>query len=499
MVRATFLLAFALFCSVSAPNPGFRTEITQKGLDYVRQIGIPILEEKLKSIDIPKVTGEADSPIGTVSYYAENLVGSHLVIPSSALTVVPNVGLEIAAKEISMLVTGKWHYRRNGWPHIEGTGTFDVTVSDVSLSIIVIVGADASGQPNVSSKSCEFNIGHMSIDFHGTGSWFYNLFSNVISNDVKGVIEKSVCNLATKEISVEANAALSTLPIVEKVSSFSEINFELISAPVFNESYLQTFHKGEFLYVPHPVQVPYQPTSLPPASPSSRMMTIWLTDYIANSAGFVYQDANVLHLNVTQNMLPSNLPIQLNTSSFKYFLPTLYEKYPNLPMQLFVNATAPPYLNISKSSVNLTFPGEVTVFVADNGIIINTFTLGIIMHGTVHIALRQNGTKEIIYGNATYLKSDITLLHSNIGHIDVTKLESAVNALCLLVAVPYLNVKYGAPGIQIPSIDGASFVDPVITQGQDYVRIDTDIHYDSSLKKSGFVQLKSSEESPLDI
>lgn len=48
---------------------------------------------------------------------------------------------------------------------------------------------------------------------------------------------------------------------------------------------------------------------------------MWLTDYMANSAGFVYQTAGVLHYNITPSMVPPSVPFQLNTLSFKDIIP----------------------------------------------------------------------------------------------------------------------------------------------------------------------------------
>jgi hypothetical protein len=52
----------------SAANPGFKTEITQTGLDYVRQVGIPILISELQNLNIPDQSGSTGSPIGDIDY-----------------------------------------------------------------------------------------------------------------------------------------------------------------------------------------------------------------------------------------------------------------------------------------------------------------------------------------------------------------------------------------------------------------------------------------------
>ena len=44
------------------------------------------------------------------------------------------------------------------------------------------------------------------------------------------------------------------------------------------------------------------PAPLPAISSTDRMMYVWFTDYVANTAGAVYQAAGVLSYNVTPDM-----------------------------------------------------------------------------------------------------------------------------------------------------------------------------------------------------
>jgi len=48
-----------LVSSCLAVTPGFRTVFTNKGLDYIQQVGFPLLEQRLSSITIPDISGHA--------------------------------------------------------------------------------------------------------------------------------------------------------------------------------------------------------------------------------------------------------------------------------------------------------------------------------------------------------------------------------------------------------------------------------------------------------
>ena len=117
------LLLLELHGSSTAANPGFRTAITTKGLDYgqflrlspmtdttnvqlklagaVRcpelhsalfycfscptacQVAVPILEKELLSLTIPDITGKADTPIGSVDYELKKRVILYIIASCS--------------------------------------------------------------------------------------------------------------------------------------------------------------------------------------------------------------------------------------------------------------------------------------------------------------------------------------------------------------------------------------------------------------------------------
>ncbi|XP_065839498.1 bactericidal permeability-increasing protein-like [Oscarella lobularis] len=318
-------------------------------------------------------------------------------------------------------------------------------------------------------------------------------------------MEKSVCSAATNAINTEANKSLSTLPLLQKVSSDAEINLALAQSPIFNSTFMQTLHKCDFIYTPDPSEPPFQPPSLPPANAvaSFSMLSVWITDYVANTAGFVYQKAGLLQINVTQSTIPNSPFISLNTSSIKGFAPGLYSKYPNKALQVLVNATSAPYVNITSSRINFTAPGETVFYVlVDNVTKVEAFTLGVVMHATVFAALTKNGTQEIVTANATYLKSDISLVSTKVGDVKADGFENLINLMCHMVLIPKLN-KYGATGFAVPVVDGVSFVNPVLMQGPGYVQIATNVSYTPSMsqteKQYRYIRLDESKENENDF
>lgn len=297
-------------------------------------------------------------------------------------------------------------------------------------------------------------------------------------SDIKGSLNSQLCGTIKDAVNSQGNEALQTLPVVEPIDDVSEINFALLEAPVFSSTYLDTAHKGEFFWIKNPTECPFTPATTPQTSSASTMLSVWLTSYMADSAAFAYLQAGELTYTVYPDQVPTGFPLQLNTKSFQFILPQLYAFCPGCNMTLTLNATTPASLDIS-ASTGLTFYiyGDMIVDVVNATGTAEAFSLSttIVCEGTVSLA-NVNGS-EIISGNATFANVTIQLGETSIGTFDVSLLQDAVNLVCEYGLIPLLN-SYINGGFAIPTIDGASFVNPVITFGERYIQIDSDVHYD---------------------
>ena len=63
----------------------------------------------------------------------------------------------------------------------------------------------------------------------------------------------------------------------------------------------------------NPVDLPLTPPALPAPTKAERMVYVWLTDYVGDTAGIIYQEAGVLAYNVTPDMVCSRLTSKSNT------------------------------------------------------------------------------------------------------------------------------------------------------------------------------------------
>lgn len=374
----------------------------------------------------------------------------------------------------------------------------------MNIALTIAVGADGGGHPTVNAHTCSTNIGNINVDFHGGASWLYNLFAGQIAGMVKKNLDSQLCSAAKQAINDQGNKALASLPVVEKIDSTAEINFMLLSPPTFSPSYMDTYHKGEFFWIKRPTEAPFSPAPIPASSDTSRMLFLWITDYVANTAGYVYTEADVLKYTVHANQIPSWSPVKLNTTSWRVLLPNLYRTYPNMLMQLDLSATLAPTLKTTPAGLAITIFGLCRVSaVLPNGTVATAFILNAVracwrwrardapgglartlshadavqtVNASGRVWVTPKGKQELIMANATFISTAFDVTESRIGPIDAQNLTAVVNLLCQYAVIPLLN-SFANQGVPIPLVDGVSFVNPAITLANGYIEVSTDFLY----------------------
>ena len=79
----------------SGGGAGVAVSLSQKGLTYIKDVGIePILAE-LKTISVPTISGSAGTPVGHVDYTLSNIAISNLALPDSILQLKPGTGIQV--------------------------------------------------------------------------------------------------------------------------------------------------------------------------------------------------------------------------------------------------------------------------------------------------------------------------------------------------------------------------------------------------------------------
>ena len=103
--------------------------------------------------------------------------------------------------------------------------------------------------------------------------------------------------------------------------------------------------------------------------------------------------------------------------------------------------------------------------------------MGLTVYMNAYAWVHPNGTtSQVISANITLLRFTFDLISSNIGNISLAELNQAVQLLVNLFVIPLAN-EYTQRGLEIPLVDGISFVDPSVSFGEGYVLVSSDVNY----------------------
>eukprot|EP00055_Hartaetosiga_balthica_P004441 m.11608 g.11608 ORF g.11608 m.11608 type:complete len:503 (+) comp3865_c0_seq2:95-1603(+) len=476
----------AVFGLLMAPLPsnaipaGFQATLTNKGIDYARQVAIPIIQKDLENLSIPDISGDASTPVGHIDYYLTNIKATSVNLGTSSI-VTSTSGITASISGVSIGLGADWSYREKSWPHVKDHGSADISASSISLSINIVTSLSSTHEPQIAINQCSSNIGHLDIKFHGGASWLYNLFTSLIADVVKKELNKELCSEIETSLVAAGNKALASLPESITLDACSLIDFEFLEAPQTTSSYLLTNHKGEFFQVTQPSkEAPFSPPNLPNPVNPTRMFYIALSDYLFKTAGWVYAQCGVLDFFVQPGDVPPGWPVSLNTNSIGKLLPNLEKLYPNMPMDLWINAstTLPLDVVITNNSATANIAFVMSAYVVtptDNKT--EVFSLGLNVSATAEAWVSSD---HFLHMNLTFLNVEIDVLNTNIGKIDVSVLDSVIQLFCKSILLPGLNKAIGK-GIPLPTIDGVSFVNSQVLFNPGYLVIDTDISYNPSI------------------
>ncbi|NXT94785.1 BPI protein, partial [Anhinga rufa] len=335
-------------------NPGFVVRITQAGLDYAHQQGISVLEKELAQLKLPDISGDFRiRHVGKVHYEISRLDLRSFHLPYSRITLVPNVGLQVAISNAFAEVDGDWRVKIH---FIRDHGSFDLKVENIYIKINLKLGSDASGKPTIDTSDCNTRISNVRVLFSGKFGWLYNLFHSAIESRFRKILENEVCRNVVNSVRSELQPYLQTLPVTARIDAMTGtagIDYSLVAPPTVTAQSLDVDLKGEFFSLEHRSTVPFPPLVLTLPPDHDRMVYFGASSYFFNTAGFAYHTAGVLVFEITDSMIPKDIDFHLNTSTFSAFVPQLEMMYPNMMMKLRLSAPSTPFLNIGPEGLSL--------------------------------------------------------------------------------------------------------------------------------------------------
>ncbi|TMS19799.1 bactericidal permeability-increasing protein [Larimichthys crocea] len=471
MFFSCWLALGALIPATLSINPGVKVELTRKGLEYGRQLGMVSIQRKLKTIKIPDFSGsQSVAPIGKVQYSLSNMQIDNVQLPQSALDLVPGSGVRLSISNAFISLHGNWRVKY--LKIIKDSGTFDLKVSGLSITTTIATKSDETGRPVVSTVNCSATVNSATIKFHHGASWLYNLFKKFVSKALRQAMEKKMCPLVANAVN-DMNPYLKTLNVVAKVDQYAEIEYSMVSSPTIANSSVDLSLKGEFYNIGKHQEPPFSPTAFSMPPEVNNMLYIGLSAFTTNSAAFVYNKAGALSLYITDDMLPKSSPIRLNTRTFGVVIPQIAKLFPGLMMKLLVKTVKTPVITFEPSNVTVQATASVTAYaIQSNGTLTPLFVLN--LDASVSAQVFVSGMR--LAGAVTLNNMELTLGTSYVGEFQVKALHSIFQMVLKVVVIPKLNAQL-AKGYPLPTLGKMKLVNTQLQVLKDYMLIGTDVQF----------------------
>ncbi|XP_075702674.1 bactericidal permeability-increasing protein-like [Rhinoderma darwinii] len=470
----TLTLAFSvvLLGAADAVNPGLVVRITQKGLDYARQQGMIVLQQKLSTIRLPDYSGSYDvGVLGNVKYNINGMVITNFQLPSSQVTLLPNVGLKLSISGAYIEIHGKWGVR---YLFISSDGDFELKVLGISISVGLSLGSDGSGRPTISTSGCSAHISDMQVHFSGGLDWLINLFDDVIASSLRNSMRNQICPMVVDAVKNQLEPVLRSLPVTSKIDHVAAIDYSLTGPPTVTADNLDVQLKGEFFEQSHRTPPPFSPQPLSIPDDHSLMVYFAVSDYLFNTAGFVYQSAGKLIFNVTDDMVSKDFPVRLNTSSFGKMIPQISKMYPNMLMKLKISSPSAPSLTMEPGNVTISPVLDIQAYaILPNSSLAPLFLLNLSIDAVAKVGVHSS--KIVGYLELSSIKID--LKHSDVGPFPVQIINYAVGYYVSHILLPKVNeiLKNGYP---LPLLDHIKLSNITLKLYKHYFVLGADVKYE---------------------
>ncbi|XP_048464397.1 bactericidal permeability-increasing protein-like isoform X1 [Rhincodon typus] len=451
----------------SGLNPGIQSKITQKALEYAKQIAITVAEEKIKGFQLPDLSGSIDL-LGWINY---RITGMHLKnfgLPSSNIGFIPNTGVKFSVDKVYIEIDGRWHVT---FGLIKDGGTFNLNIKDLLAAFSVNISEDSS-RPALSYNDCAASLNNFDLQLHGGGSWFYNMFLSQVKSKIREVAPQKLCSEFRNTIG-KLETFIQTLNTSWQLDKYVEFDYSLVGELEITNNSIDLPIKGELYDVQDHVESPFTAQSFKLPNTTDQMLMLGLSEYFVNTGGFAYFSAGALHFNITDNMIPKDIPVRLNTSSLKIWMPKVAAQYPNMLMKIAMSASKQPVVRLVPGKLTADVFTAAEVFaILPNKSLAELFVLGATasVHGQIFISdLKVCGT---VFLN----RVDLTVEESKVGPIPTGAMEIALNLGLQKMVIPKINALL-KKGFTIPTMDKVSLKNPVLKTEQGLIVITTDIKY----------------------
>ncbi|XP_067415095.1 BPI fold-containing family C protein [Emydura macquarii macquarii] len=461
-----FLLLHLLIQQLDA-NPGLKVRITQKGLDYGREMGMEILKQRIKEESFPDWSGQEKSGFGDVDYTISGLRVSTIEFPDASISLIPGIGIELSTQQAYAILNANWSIRT--WL-FKDSGRSTVSVSGVFITAVFTMSQDSTGHLSMSLDSCRMSIKGVEVQLNGKISWLYKFFTKYLEKPIHRNLDKHSCPNIRQGIQ-QIDAQLTTLQVPTQIDAFTQIDYSLVNFPGVFKSYIDLDLKGAIYPVGNWTDPSFVPAPFTFPDKSDSMLYLGISEYFFKYASLAYYTAGAFNITIVEEL---SSYFNVTTETFGSIIPEIAQCYVEVrPTLLNLMASAAPVVSLQTDTFSLEIPASMEVLaVLPDSTTQLMFTVNIIANTSVSLTIFE----QKLIGSLCLNRFQLSLDDSSVGFFEVSLLENFLSYVLRNGVIPAANAKL-KNGFPLPNLDHITLLRPVIKVNQGYLLISTDINY----------------------
>ncbi|XP_035196601.1 BPI fold-containing family C protein-like [Oxyura jamaicensis] len=448
-------------------NPGVKVRLTQKGLEYAKDVGLEILKQNMEKERFPDLTGYEKFGLGNVKYNISRIRVAAVEFPSASISLIPRTGIKLVIGNASLTVDMNWNIRT--WM-FRDSGRSTVHVSKVFVTAIFSTPLDNSGHTSISLTSCRTTSGDIDIKLNGKSGFLHNFFIKYLKKPIHRSLSTNSCPNIRSGIQL-INEDLQSLNVLMPIDDLAEIDYSLNSFPAVFRPYIDLDLKGIVYAAGNHTDPPYATAPFTITEQRDSMLYLAFSEYFFQTSSFAYYAAGAFNITITEETCSY---FNISTEIFGSIIPEVakYSVTP-YPVMLKLMATETPLISLQQDSFTLEIQGSMEVFaVLPDSTTQSLFTMNI----AANTSIALNIFNQKLMGSLCLNRLQFSLAHSNVGFFEISLLENILSYILQTEVIPSANAKL-SKGFPLPSLASVTLTRPHITIVQGYVLISSDVHY----------------------
>ncbi|KAJ7425817.1 hypothetical protein WISP_20275 [Willisornis vidua] len=399
------ILPSSLLSGQLSGNPGLKVRITQKGLEYAKEVGLEILKQNMEKEHFPDLTGHEKFGLGNVNY---NISG-------------------------------------------RDSGRSTVHISKVFVTAIFSTSLDNTGSTSISLTNCQTTSGDIDIKLNGKSGFLHNFFIKYLKKPIRRSLVTNSCPNIRAGIQL-IDEDLQSLNVVMPIDDLAEVDYSLNSLPAVFQPFIDLDLKGAVfpagIYTGSPFVA--APFSIPDQSDS--MLYLAFSEYFFQTSSFAYYTAGAFNMTIAEEVSGTQRNGVRVAQVAKYSV-TPY------PVMLKLMATEIPAISLEQDSFTVEIQGsmEVLAVLPDS-----TTQLLFTMNTTANSSISLNIFDQKLMGSLCLNRLQFSLAHSNVGFFEVSLLENILSYILQTEVIPSANAKL-SKGLPLPNLANVTLTRPHIT------------------------------------